>query len=106
MIRRRFHIMNAPTLTSIPWSLIEPHQDRAWKNHQQSLDRLDERGGLSACEALCVIEDADLRRLLTSKHGRFNARGEYRTEWCDCIERLAALAMEHVAEVARREAQR
>lgn len=42
---------------SIPWSLIEPHAAQAQKNHQQTLERLAERGGLDATEALAVLEE-------------------------------------------------
>lgn len=46
--------------TSIPWSLIAPHEDQALRNHGgQTLQRLAERGGLSPLEARCVIEDRD-----------------------------------------------
>ena len=42
----------------IPWSVIEPHDSQARFNHcGQSLERLAERGGLSANEAICVLEN-------------------------------------------------
>jgi hypothetical protein len=41
----------------IPWEMIEPHEAQAHKNHQQTLKRLAERGGLSHREALAVLED-------------------------------------------------
>ena len=42
---------------SIPWSLIAPHDRQAMANHGgQTLERLAERGGLSACEAIAVLE--------------------------------------------------
>lgn len=48
---------------SIPWAMIEPHAEQADKNHYQSLARLADRGGLSACEALAVLEDRPHSRL-------------------------------------------
>ena len=45
--------------TSIPWSLIAPHEQQAQRNHGQSLRRLAERGGLSHGEAVAVIEDRE-----------------------------------------------
>src|SRR5437870_10067094 len=42
---------------SIPWALIQAHEAQALANHGQSLERLKERGGLSAAEALAVLED-------------------------------------------------
>ena len=41
----------------IPWDVIEPHEEQALKNHGQTLKRLAERGGLSVCEAVAVLED-------------------------------------------------
>lgn len=41
--------------SSIPWSLIAPHEAQALINHDQTLERLAERGGLDPCEALSVI---------------------------------------------------
>lgn len=55
-----FPIMKAWKLHSIPWRLIAPHEERAKRNHAQSLERLAERGGLNPTEALCVIEDRAL----------------------------------------------
>lgn len=53
---RRFPIMDDPRWT-IPWDLIAPHEAQAQRNHSQSLERLAERGGLSSCEAMAVIEN-------------------------------------------------
>lgn len=49
MSERWFPIMGAP---AIPWSMIEPCEKQAQLNHDQSLERLAERGGLAPCEAL------------------------------------------------------
>ena len=44
--------------TSVPWSLMAPHEAQAKRNHGgQSLARLAERQGLSAGEALAVVLD-------------------------------------------------
>ena len=37
---------------TIPWAMIAPHERQADLNHDQSLERLAQRGGLNACEAL------------------------------------------------------
>ena len=47
---------------SIPWRIIEPHREQAYKNHRQTLERLDQRGGLDAMEAVAVLEDRDYRK--------------------------------------------
>lgn len=46
---------------TIPLDLISPHEAQAQKNHDQTLQRLAERGGLSGLEALAVIEDRPYR---------------------------------------------
>jgi len=56
---RRFPIQGGP---SIPWRVIAPHEAQAQRNHDQSLERLAERGGLSPAEALLVLDDKPLRR--------------------------------------------
>lgn len=49
-------IMGATLLCEIPWALIAPHENQAQRNHGQSLERLAQRGGLAACEAIDIIE--------------------------------------------------
>ncbi len=51
-----FKIMHCKTRRAIPWGMIAPHEDQARKNHGQSLQRLNERGGLSPAEAVAVLE--------------------------------------------------
>jgi len=70
LVRAQFPIMpNYPVRnhpqppSSIPWSLIAPHEQQAMRNHVQSLNRLAERGGLSACEAVAILEDRDWRKM-------------------------------------------
>lgn len=41
----------------IPLAMIKPHEKQAVRNHSQSLARLSARGGLSAAEAVAVLED-------------------------------------------------
>lgn len=41
----------------IPWDVIAPHEPQALRNHTQTLKRLAERGGLTPCEAVAVLED-------------------------------------------------
>lgn len=45
------------TTEYIPYAVIAPHEQQALRNHMQTLQRLSERGGLSYCEALAVLED-------------------------------------------------
>lgn len=43
--------------SSVPWDLVEIGREQAQKNHYQTLERLAERGGLSPCEMIAVIEN-------------------------------------------------
>lgn len=43
--------------SSVPWGLLAPHEAQARHNHDQSLTRLAERGGLSPCEMLAVLRN-------------------------------------------------
>lgn len=43
--------------SGIPWAMLEHHERQAVRNHSQTLQRLHDRGGLSWCEALAVLED-------------------------------------------------
>lgn len=46
-----FHVVH------VPWEMLVPHMRQAMVNHDQTLERLAERGGLSACEAVAVLKD-------------------------------------------------
>ncbi|MDW3682976.1 hypothetical protein RA280_14705 [Cupriavidus sp. CV2] len=49
-------IMGATLLSEIPFAMIAPHEAQAQRNHGQSMERLAQRGGLAACEAIDIIE--------------------------------------------------
>ena len=51
---RRFPIQGGP---AIPWDALAPHERQAERNHDQSLETLARRGGLSPCEAVAILED-------------------------------------------------
>lgn len=46
---------------SVPWGVLAPHEEQARNNHQQSLKRLAERGGLCPREMAAVIRDESWR---------------------------------------------
>lgn len=56
----------------IPWGLIEPHRKQAYKNHSQSLETLNSRGGLCLEELYCTLRDESLdpiwRKTLSTEH--------------------------------------
>lgn len=54
---------NVKTTEYIPHDVIGCHEKQAMINHGQTLQRLAERGGLSYCEALAVIEDRKWTRI-------------------------------------------
>lgn len=45
----------------VPFDMIAAHEAQAQSNHSQTLDRLNERGGLSPSEFLAVLEDRPFR---------------------------------------------
>jgi polyhydroxyalkanoate synthesis regulator phasin len=53
-----FPVMGGP---AIPWSMIGPHERQAQINHDQTLERLAERGGLDPAEAVAVLQDTRFR---------------------------------------------
>lgn len=50
-------------LLAIPWEMLTPHENQARKNHRQNLQTLASRCGLSACEAVAVLEDRPWRQM-------------------------------------------
>lgn len=53
-------------LRAIPWSMIAPHEAQAMRNHDGlSLEVLARRSGLSASEAVAVLEDRPWRAMGT-----------------------------------------
>jgi len=50
-------------IQTIPRDLIEQHETQALKNHKRTIEQLAKQGGLSACEAVAVLEDRPWRRM-------------------------------------------
>ena len=57
----------------LPWAMIAPHERQALCNHDQTLKRLAERGGLDCTEALAVLDDKPYP-LYAVNNGSDNAR--------------------------------
>jgi hypothetical protein len=55
--RRRVDASGVHAMKAIPWSMLSRFQDRAVSNHDQTLEELASRCGLSACEAVAILED-------------------------------------------------
>lgn len=49
-------------IVALPFPMLEAHEKQAFRNHNQTIARLAERGGLTACEALAVLEDRAWRK--------------------------------------------
>lgn len=56
MTRTTMPIMGSKILSEIPFAMIAPHEAQALSNHGQTLERLAQRGGLAACEAIDILE--------------------------------------------------
>jgi hypothetical protein len=69
-----------PCPSSIPWDAIAPYEGHAQANHQQSLERLAERGGLSPEEAFYVMTGRRWRGETFTK--------EFRREACAFLDKL------------------
>jgi hypothetical protein len=48
---------------SVPWGLMVEHEVQAKRNHDQTIAELARRCGLSACEAVAVLEDREWRHM-------------------------------------------
>lgn len=59
MQERMFPVLDAGM--AVPWRFVAPYDAGALRNHQQTLERLAERGGLSPTELLCVIHGLSWR---------------------------------------------
>lgn len=54
VVGRMFPILGANAF--VPWDFVQPHESWALKNHDQTVKRLADRGGLSWCELCAIIE--------------------------------------------------
>ncbi len=59
------HSIDRSYMTGINWDIVAPHESQAIKNHDQSLEALAYRGGLSLCELAAVLEDRPWRKMDT-----------------------------------------
>ena len=57
---------------SVSWDVVLPHSERALENHDQTLERLAQRGGLSPQELWCVVHGRPLREF---RHGMSQLHG-------------------------------
>jgi hypothetical protein len=57
------HSCNRHLMHSVPWKVVAPHERQAQINHDQSLETLASRGGLTLCELAAVLEDRPWRKM-------------------------------------------
>lgn len=60
-----FPILQDEQIKAVPWEVFAAHEQQAQSNHDQTLNRLAQRGGLSCMEACSVIADVPLRDMRT-----------------------------------------
>jgi hypothetical protein len=64
---------------TVPWSLVEPWREQAEENHGQTLERLNERGGLAPQEMWLAahgfgLRSTDLKRITEREAGEWLIR--------------------------------
>lgn len=71
-MENKFPILDSEPKEYIPLELVKPHEKQAIRNHNQTLERLSERGGLGWIEMLFVLEDKnyDFHTKLTEMSAR------------------------------------
>lgn len=68
---RRFPIQGGP---SVPWRVMVPHEAQARRNHDQDLETLARRGGLSAGEAWLAVGGLPMDMYTNAQWDGFAAR--------------------------------
>jgi hypothetical protein len=61
---KTFPIMHGGDIKAVPWYLAEGARAQAERNHDQTLERLAERGGLSPQEFIGAYNSENIRTLL------------------------------------------
>lgn len=100
---KMFRVMG---MRSIPWEMVAPYEQQARANHDQSLERLNERGGLDVGELWCVVHGKPLRELRGRSRDEFEAWfGAWVKEYeqNDLRAQLATVTAERDAALARAE---
>lgn len=60
-------ILCGKLLKEMPMEMLLPYERTAVRNHGQSLHRINERGGLTASEALLILSQLPIRFIAPSK---------------------------------------
>lgn len=78
----RYRMQQRGCPRTVPWSFVEPHRAQAKRNHDQTLERLAQRGGLSPAEIVALVTGRPLRRFMGGRDS-------------DWVPELLALLAEH-----------
>lgn len=63
-MRERFPILDpVGRIRDVPWKSVEPYREQAMKNHNQTLEELASRGGLTWEELFAVMAGLSWRQL-------------------------------------------
>lgn len=62
-----FKVLGCDKLQSVPWALVEPYREQAYKNHQQSLEELHKRGGLGIDELYAILHNYNYSFVMNTK---------------------------------------
>ena len=89
-----YPIMGGP---AVPWEMIRPHAQQAIVNHDQTLERLAERGGLSPAEAICVLLDEPLRARIRDPKVAHTMLTQMIQDWSKPVRDLTAEREAHAA---------
>lgn len=52
---------------SVPWAFVAPHEAQARANHDQTLERLAQRGGLSPSELVAIVRGEGYRVVMARR---------------------------------------
>lgn len=61
ILRERDELERLGCPRSAPWSFVAPHEAQAQANHEQTLERLAQRGGLGPSELVAVVRGEKIR---------------------------------------------
>jgi hypothetical protein len=61
--RRRPTMLERHMPWYVPWAMLAAHERQAILNHDQTLEVLASRGGLSSCEMCAILEDRKWRQM-------------------------------------------
>lgn len=68
------------SVQSVPMSYVLKYQEQLFRNHSQSVERLNERGGLSSRELYCAVNNVSVWRIISG-----SLKEETANEWLESL---------------------